>query len=335
MAKMFYSLEEAALKLQKSEEDVRQMASNGEITEFRDGDKLIFKVDQIDLLATSDDVASDMSSMIALADTGGQSAIAPTPTPAPASPAAPSPAPHTDPDVGSTGISDFGLEGDIGSGLGSGLGGSGGGSSQGLSDFDNAFTLEDSGTNTGEPVQEASGISVFDADELESADPAAQTQMSDGGIEGGLNLDQLGSGSGLMDLTRESDDTSLGAEGLLDELYQGDDAAPEETVSSGDLFEGTPSAPDMEDDSAGVPVAAAAEAYDPTWSGLTGGLAIGMIAASAVGAGVIIMTIAGAVPPFMYSLEFGPLSVGMVWALIPAAIGVVFGVVGMTMSKAG
>ena len=76
MAKMFYSLQEAASKLKKSESDVRQMAAKGEITEFRDGDRLIFKVDQIDLLAGDDDGdSSEMSSMIPLADTGGASAM--------------------------------------------------------------------------------------------------------------------------------------------------------------------------------------------------------------------------------------------------------------------
>ena len=50
MAKMFYTLEEVAEKLGKSEEDVREMARTGELQEFRDRDKLMFKVEQIDLL---------------------------------------------------------------------------------------------------------------------------------------------------------------------------------------------------------------------------------------------------------------------------------------------
>jgi len=61
----------------------------------------------------------------------------------------------------------------------------------------------------------AEGISIFDAEDLEvSADPMAKTQITaslDDHMEG------VGSGSGLLDLTRESDDTSLGAE-VLDHI---------------------------------------------------------------------------------------------------------------------
>ena len=51
MAKMFYSLEEAALKLHLSEEDIREMAASGQLQQFRDRDKLMFKREQIDDLA--------------------------------------------------------------------------------------------------------------------------------------------------------------------------------------------------------------------------------------------------------------------------------------------
>ncbi|RJP31312.1 MAG: DNA-binding protein [Phycisphaerales bacterium] len=62
------------------------------------------------------------------------------------------------------------------------------------------------------------GVSVFDDDELdEVVDPLAQTQVTDG-----IGLDGVGSGSGILDLTRESDETSLGAE-LLDEISPADD----------------------------------------------------------------------------------------------------------------
>ena len=72
-----------------------------------------------------------------------------------------------------------------------------------------------------EDPRQATGISVFDADEIEPADPMAQTQVTQPvSEEEDLALDSVGSGSGLLDLTRESDDTSLGAE-LLDEIYPG------------------------------------------------------------------------------------------------------------------
>jgi hypothetical protein len=63
------------------------------------------------------------------------------------------------------------------------------------------------------------GISVFDDDDLEiSADPMAKTMITQ---EDDQAMDGSGSGSGLLDLTRESDDTSLGAE-LLEGIDMGD-----------------------------------------------------------------------------------------------------------------
>ncbi len=70
----------------------------------------------------------------------------------------------------------------------------------------------------------ASGIGVFDDDELEiDTDPMAKTTISAAASDQ-VSLESGGSGSGLLDLTRESDDTSLGAE-LLDEIYPGEEEA--------------------------------------------------------------------------------------------------------------
>ncbi len=295
MAKMFYSLQEAASKLKKSEADVRQMAAKGEITEFRDGDRLIFKVDQIDLLAGDDDGdSSEMSSMIPLADTGGASAMG-------------------------YGLEESSAGGLGGSALGSGVlggggspGGSKGGSGSGFAGAGNA--------------KERSGVPVFDIDELEEADPSAVTQVTDGGIDGGFTLDSIGSGSGLMDLTRESDDTSLGAEGLLDELYSKDEDTNAEganpsagsSIEEGSgLFEGAPSAGDLSgvDGSIGVVIA---EPYDGAGSGLAGGLAVGVIAATGVGLVVTLMSVTGISPAFFSTIggEMAPL----VWVGIIAGV---------------
>ena len=43
MAKMFYTLDEAAAKLGMSESDVQSLAESGQLQEFRDRDKLMFK----------------------------------------------------------------------------------------------------------------------------------------------------------------------------------------------------------------------------------------------------------------------------------------------------
>ncbi len=128
----------------------------------------------------------------------------------------------------------------------------------------------------------ATGISVFDADEVEMADPMAQTVVS-GGLdtdEEDLVLESVGSGSGLLDLTRESDDTSLGAE-LLDEIYPaGSDA--KDASSAGSIFE---QAGGVESSGAVVDTPThhaqvnviEAEAEDPVGSGFTGGLLAGAL----------------------------------------------------------
>ena len=65
MAKMFYTLEEAAAKLGKNTEQVKEMVSSNQLQEFRDRDRLMFKVEQVDLLAGGKDEDS-----IPLADSG-------------------------------------------------------------------------------------------------------------------------------------------------------------------------------------------------------------------------------------------------------------------------
>lgn len=66
----------------------------------------------------------------------------------------------------------------------------------------------------GTPAGKKVGISVFDDDELEiESDPMGETQVTTSVGD----MDAVGSGSGLLDLTRESDDTSLGPD-LLDVL---------------------------------------------------------------------------------------------------------------------
>lgn len=76
------------------------------------------------------------------------------------------------------------------------------------------------------------GISVFDDDEIQiDTDPMGETRISSGIDE----LETVGSGSGLLDITQESDDTSLGA-ALLD-VISPTEAADTETE---DAVEGEP-----------------------------------------------------------------------------------------------
>ena len=263
MAKMFYTLEEAAAKLGKAPDDVRAMAQTGQIQEFRDRDRLMFKVDQIDLLALSDDESHDerdMSSMIPLA---------------------------SDDDEGD---SLGGLALDTGLNLGDDASGeisfeeAAAGAPAAASGSQSASALDLDPIET--DAKERTGVSIFDADELETADPSAVTQLSDGGF-GDAPLDSLGSGSGLLDLTRESDDTSLGAE-FLDELAGADEGTVDQDVPTSGLFETS-----SEEASAGAAgpatVLAMAEPIDAGGSGLAAGLSIGAVLALAVGLVAVII----------------------------------------------
>lgn len=77
------------------------------------------------------------------------------------------------------------------------------------------------------------GISVFDDDELPlAADPMGETQISAGVPE----LEAVGSGSGLLDLTQESDDTSLGAD-LLDVISPAEETETEAAAEPVEIVE--------------------------------------------------------------------------------------------------
>jgi hypothetical protein len=228
MAKLFYSLEEAAERLGKSPEQVREMASRGQLSEFRDRDKLMFKREQVDLLAGG---AAEESGIIPLSDDNEPISLA----------------------------------------------SSGTGSAIGLA---------------GDSAKEQTGISIFDADSTDDADPSAVTRVTNSPGSGLMDREKGGSG-GLLDLTRESDDTSLGA-GLLQDVYGGETVAqqtaaePAIGANEGPLFE-APAGGGYEVAGA-APMAAmiAAQPYDGAGSGLVGGLAIGVTVSAALAAFVLI-----------------------------------------------
>lgn len=217
MAKLFYTLEEAAAKLKLGEDEVKQLVSTGKLGEYRDRDRLMFKVDQVDLLA------------------------------------------HTDEDSGGSGIP-LADSGDLGP----------------------ISLASDSGTGMNlENPKEQTGISIFDVEQTDEADPSAVTQVTEtAGPE--LAMESAGSGSGLMDLTREADDTSLGQDLLAGVDGEGSTASEtradvEGSGEAGALFETT--APEAEAVGAGAPaIISMGEPYDAGWSGLSGGMALGMVA---------------------------------------------------------
>ncbi len=148
----------------------------------------------------------------------------------------------------------------------------------------------------------AKGISVFDDDELEiDTDPMAKTRISSA-VGDEVPLDSAGSGSGLLDLTREADDTSLGAE-LLDEIYPGEDAESGAAAAPRAAAAEEPEA-EEEPATAGEVIAMPIDtSYDPQ-EGIIGGVMVSAIVLLALGASVAggVLQAPGFVPGYATTL---------------------------------
>jgi len=328
MAKLFYTLEETCTRLRKSEDEVTQMARSGQLDEMRDGESVMFKRQQVDLLAgdsgsESGEIELDLSSGasgfdLTLGDTGD---IAP---------------PATDDDSdddASTSNSGFDLSGSgtglshSGSAAGLDLGSSGSASGIGF-DLD----ASDGGSEAGFDLGETGDATGFGSASFEADDDSAETRVSDA-VDEELSLESVGSGSGLLDLTRESDDTSLGAE-LLDEVWEGGDSGEFGASASG-LFETTggsetPTAPQTAAASMGLAVPMLAEAYDGKWSGAGTGFMIGSFLALTIVLMMLITSLAGVVPRVAVLLTDNV----MMFCGGLAGIAIVFGLIGMFIGKA-
>jgi hypothetical protein len=125
-------------------------------------------------------------------------------------------------------------------------------------------------------VVTSEGISIFDDEELEleSADPMAKTRIAPS-LDEQIGLEGVNAGSGLLDLTRESDDTSLGAE-VLDhiDMESGEAAAPSvESVAE------SISPEDIEEAPAVAVAPVAVEAFDPAAGAFAAMAGVGAIIA--------------------------------------------------------
>ena len=185
------------------------------------------------------------------------------------------------------------------------------------------------GERTGAPTKEdtvitSEGISIFDDEDLEveAADPMAKTTIVPS-VEDQVSLEGVGSGSGLLDLTRESDDTSLGAEVLEHiDVEAGSSGAPAieaapESLSEAELVTTVIEAPTV------------VEEVDPgagAFSGLALAACLLMLALTAV----TLAALQGLVPPFVLSMATN-LPVILVAA---AVVAIILAVVGYFMGKA-
>lgn len=325
MAKMFYTLEEVCEILDKSVPDVEAMVVSKEIQEFRDGENLVFKVEQIDLLAPSTEADDDLdldldNSALDLGDSFGLGGSETGSIGLAESQSADMPA-AVDPPMGSGGES---------------------GSVLGLGDSADKSSGDDL------------DLSAAMESPLEGSDASASVSAFDGGVGGGaddgdtrlgeefdddLTLESVGSGSGLLDLTRESDDTSLGAE-LLEEVYSSDDeddfpAASGLFEAAGDI-DGEEATPVVSGAAAPAPSPApnlvAAQSMDPAWSGLSTGILIGGLVALATVFAMIVVEVMGG------ASGIAPIIAEQMWMWVGglAAGTIVFAIIGFVIGgKAG
>jgi len=230
MAGMFYSIKEVAEKLGKTDDEVRELVKNGRLREFRDGPNLLFKINEVEAL---------------LADTafmGAKVAEAPEVEPV-AEPAA------EQPTIEPAGEAEDEII-------------------LAPEEREPAKTAETGMVESDTDLAEE-GVGILGETDTEyklSDDTMAETKSGSAEaasleeIEEDVNLDTFGSGSGLLDLSLQADDTSLG--GILDEIYTSEGEEGEQAEAAGSAVEMTAEAEQMiSEEPAGLPEAVAMSAY--------------------------------------------------------------------------
>ena len=204
MAGMFYSLQEAAAKLNKTEEEVKEIIKQGKLREFRDGPNLLLKADEVEALMsdTSISASKGVSAEAEQVTEKDEISLAPEPSEGPVEEREPAGA-------DTTAMTGEGI--DV------------------LGERDSDYKLADDTLSETKAVPDEGLL----ADDTLSETKAASGEASLEEIEEDVNLDTFGSGSGLLDLSLQADDTSLG--GILDEIYtpegeEGEEAAEASAV---------------------------------------------------------------------------------------------------------
>jgi hypothetical protein len=265
--KPFYSLDEVCAKLRKSADEVKTLVRGGTLREFRDAGKVFFKADDIDKLATGAGVRGEPA-----AEDSGEILLEP--------------------------VVDLGKEVEKGEPDLASLGDS----SSGTSIIGLEPLPEEEEEKKEDTVITAKGVGVFEEDEIEAdTDPMAKTQITTGDTDQ-VSLEGAGSGSGLLDLAREADDTALGAD-LLDEIYPGEEEGATATEEAAEeapakATEEAPAEKEPEEEEAPaeepedieqvlVPTAAPGDTAEGMFSGLLVGALVLMALAASVVAGVV------------------------------------------------
>lgn len=306
MAKQFYTASEAQEKLGMTANELKELVRDGQLREFRDGGQVKYKTDDVDSLA--ENLATLSGS---LTGTSGELVLEPA----------------DETSMGLTGSDMLTLD------------------EADRSEADATIADDDKKEDT---VITSVGISVFDDEEVAEVDPRAKTLLDDKkDLTGGsMSLEGLtssntatGSGTGLLDLTREADDTSLGAE-LLDEIYTEDqeaglpemgdatraglDAAIPEEREPEPIFEQQEALPHRETATRAVVVDARGGAAE---TALTGAL-LGAVLVLAIAGICVSANIQGVLPSLVEIFHTKPL-----YALILLALPILCGVIGLFMGR--
>ena len=370
MAKLFYTLEEAAAKLGKSTDEVMNMAKAGQLQELRNKDQVLFRRSAIDQLAGDSDSGSELNldaielapgedalqlsgtdlagDGLSLEETGlnlstdelrlddDVRAFFAGATPEPAAPIAASgaedsmmleeltladdepapakqPAPPMSPAASASGLAERSAIGLADSSAGSVAGGAAGsmaGSAAGSM----------AGSAAGSRILTGSGAPLGNDD-----------SMMMGAM--GQSVEAVGSGSGLLDMTRDAADESSAGLQLFEEV-SADESAP--NAASG-LFadvgagtEGEADAPAAAIGAFGVGAAVVPEEVSGAWSGATVGLMLGAAACLVICLVIAIGTSLGGTPTLTTMIK-GDM---MMWVGGLAGAVVVFGVAGFFIGKA-
>jgi hypothetical protein len=365
MAGMFYSLEEVMTQLGKTEDQINELVAQEKLKEFRDGEKVLYKADQVQQLAeaapeelielTADqpiDIAGDAEDeIIALeaddtADAAEESlALEVDETAVPAGDAEEPVKLNADEDE------DLDLDLDN-----LNLDASSGGSSIELLLDETTAASDDPDVNIDESIgANISGIGAdIDLGELSKADTnigttginvladtddqykltndtKSETVAADeeatglGDLDDDINMDSIGSGSGLLDLSLQADDTSLGA--VLDDILPaaGDVAETPLSAEESHIAEEA----DKIFEAAGEDSAVTAAASEPkmvaryvepepdTMSNACGIMLFVPLVALIYAIIIVLMGLRGISPAIMkFSAGDGPMGMAMIWTIV-------------------
>ena len=189
MAGTFYTLQEVIEKLGKDEQQIKDMIKEGKLREYRDGSRVLFKQDDVDILKDEPgglEIKADGEDEfeLELEETAGIM-LEPAEKDSEAKPA-----PKPGESEGGFGLSQMGelTMGDTKAGtLGINV----------LGETDDQYKI------TSDTSAETKAVEAAEGEEIESLDADS-------------SLESFGSGSGLLDLSLQADDTSLGA--VLDDI---------------------------------------------------------------------------------------------------------------------